>query len=310
MSNGNDEDIVSLGGGESITDDANEIHLISKEDYNKLSDTQKQEYLKYTPSMQNEIYTNWVASQKQMINLLTQMESGINKFTPFIKNGSLMSLPIPLQTLLEIVKSVSEMAEAMKEKINAIKSNETLTSIAEPLEVLYQAIGALSALMFALYMNPYQMIETYLKVINEVNLPELDKETNESLKDINKINNDMKQVPIPNMEIKEKLNDCINQSSVLTQNIPPITSTLNDYQSFAENIKNIDLVTQLKDSLTMKNWFTANLDDFIEDNVDLTISPTAESKKWAENVNNATNGLPEKYIKISDIEKLNNLKDY
>ncbi len=148
MANG-DDSLIFEEGNEKDTDTFSDIQLIDKSVYDNFDDSEKPNWVRYSPSLQSQAYAQWIAAQNQMIKLFGELGPVFDKLMPFTKGGMTLQ-PIPLTSLINSIKTVTSVAETMGDVVNTIASTAIVNIVAEPLKNLFGLIGALGGLIYAL----------------------------------------------------------------------------------------------------------------------------------------------------------------
>lgn len=86
MANG-DDSLIFEEGNEKDTDTFSDIQLIDKSVYDNFDDSEKPNWVRYSPSLQSQAYAQWIAAQNQMIKLFGELGPVFDKLMPFTKGG-------------------------------------------------------------------------------------------------------------------------------------------------------------------------------------------------------------------------------
>ena len=307
--NGNDEIIKE--NNEKETDNFSNIRLLEKMEYKSLSDEEKQEYVRYSPSLQSEAYAAWLNAQNGMIKTYNQMVPLFDKLQPFTKGGKTLS-PIPLDSVIKSIESVTKTAESMGSVVNTIASTAIVNIVAEPLRNLFGLVGALGGLVYALYMNPYQFIEPYVSAIKSIDLDGLiDYFNSETTPNIALTTPQVEALPIPDVEIAAEVKAGLEQVKNLQPSAQQMLQVAQSLKAASEALKGIPKGLKAVSTMGVSWAFDAGLNEFdinFEQAQSLSTDPNGQAKQWADNVNGLINKLPEKYIKVSDLQKLKELE--
>lgn len=309
MANG-DDSLIFEEGNEKDTDTFSDIQLIDKSVYDNFDDSEKPNWVRYSPSLQSQAYAQWIAAQNQMIKLFGELGPVFDKLMPFTKGGMTLQ-PIPLTSLINSIKTVTSVAETMGDVVNTIASTAIVNIVAEPLKNLFGLVGALGGLIYALYMNPYQFIEPYTSAIKAVDLTNLKEQFNaETTPNLDLYTTKVEEIPIPDPDIKEEIETAKNQIKNLKPTAEDMLATADALNETAKALEGIPETLQAVSTMGCSWAFNAALDEFnikFDQTKLPNVDPNNQAKQWAENVNNLVNKLPVKYIKVSDLEKLKQL---
>lgn len=309
MANG-DDSLIFEEGNEKDTDTFSDIQLIDKSVYDNFDDSEKPNWVRYSPSLQSQAYAQWIAAQNQMIKLFGELVPVFDKLMPFTKGGMTLQ-PIPLTSLINSIKTVTSVAETMGDVVNTIASTAIVNIVAEPLKNLFGLIGALGGLIYALYMNPYQFIEPYTSAIKAVDLTNLKEQFNaETTPNLDLYTTKVEEIPIPDLDIKGEIETAKNQIKNLKPTAEDMLATADALNETAKALEGIPETLQAVSTMGCSWAFNAALDEFnikFDQTKLPNVDPNNQAKQWAENVNNLVNKLPVKYIKVSDLEKLKQL---
>lgn len=309
MANG-DDSLIFEEGNEKDTDTFSDIQLIDKSVYDNFDDSEKPNWVRYSPSLQSQAYAQWIAAQNQMIKLFGELGPVFDKLMPFTKGGMTLQ-PIPLTSLINSIKTVTSVAETMGDVVNTIASTAIVNIVAEPLKNLFGLIGALGGLIYALYMNPYQFIEPYTSAIKAVDLTNLKEQFNaETTPNLDLYTTKVEEIPIPDPDIKGEIETAKNQIKNLNPTAEDMLATADALNETAKALEGIPETLQAVSTMGCSWAFNAALDEFnikFDQTKLPNVDPNNQAKQWAENVNNLVNKLPVKYIKVSDLEKLKQL---
>lgn len=309
MTNG-DDSLIFQEGNEKDTDTFSAIQLIDKSVYDNFDDSEKPNWVRYSPSLQSQAYAQWIAAQNQMIKLFGELVPVFDKLMPFTKGGMTLQ-PIPLTSLINSIKTVTSVAETMGSVVESIASAPIVSVVAEPLKNLFGLVGALGGLIYALYMNPYQFIEPYTSAIKAVDLTNLKEQFNaETTPNLDLYTTKVEEIPIPDLDIKKEIEAARNQIKNLKPTAEDMLAVADALNETAKALQGIPETLQAVSTMGCSWAFNAALDEFnikFDQTKLPNVDPNNQAKQWAENVNNLVNKLPAKYIKVSDLEKLKQL---
>lgn len=309
MANG-DDSLIFEEGNEKDTDTFSDIQLIDKSVYDNFDDSEKPNWVRYSPSLQSQAYAQWIAAQNQMIKLFGELVPVFDKLMPFTKGGMTLQ-PIPLTSLINSIKTVTSVAETMGSVVESIASAPIVSVVAEPLKNLFGLVGALGGLIYALYMNPYQFIEPYTSAIKAVDLTNLKEQFNaETTPNLDLYTTKVEEIPIPDLDIKKEIEAARNQIKNLKPTAEDMLAVADALNETAKALQGIPETLQAVSTMGCSWAFNAALDEFnikFDQTKLPNVDPNNQAKQWAENVNNLVNKLPAKYIKVSDLEKLKQL---
>lgn len=309
MTNG-DDSLIFQEGNEKDTDTFSAIQLIDKSVYDNFDDSEKPNWVRYSPSLQSQAYAQWIAAQNQMIKLFGELGPVFDKLMPFTKGGMTLQ-PIPLTSLINSIKTVTSVAETMGSVVESIASAPIVSVVAEPLKNLFGLVGALGGLIYALYMNPYQFIEPYTSAIKAVDLTNLKEQFNaETTPNLDLYTTKVEEIPIPDLDIKKEIEAARNQIKNLKPTAEDMLAVADALNETAKALQGIPETLQAVSTMGCSWAFNAALDEFnikFDQTKLPNVDPNNQAKQWAENVNNLVNKLPAKYIKVSDLEKLKQL---
>lgn len=320
--NGNDEQIKE-NGGEIITDEIENIKLISKEEYENLNNEEKSNWVKYNPSLQSMVYNEWLNTQNQMADMFNQLGPMVSKLSPLTGGGlSLSGPPIGMQQLLDSMKSALDAAQSVGSILESITqplSVVGLSAIKDIFTTAFQLVGALAGMVYATVMNPMNMIAAYYQAIKEIDIDNLQsKFEGETTPNLDVINQQMKEIVIPDKEIKQVVDEHVEEVENIKNEAKQILDQTKTIEETMTVIKQADdtYQTYLETMATMGlNWLNIGTEEAVKAmKVDFEkIAQVQKGNPYTENaykmsnsVNNFINSIPEKYIKVSDLEKLKN----
>ena len=261
MANG-DDSLIFEEGNEKDTDTFSDIQLIDKSVYDNFDDSEKPNWVRYSPSLQSQAYAQWIAAQNQMIKLFGELGPVFDKLMPFTKGGMTLQ-PIPLTSLINSIKTVTSVAETMGDVVNTIASTAIVNIVAEPLKNLFGLVGALGGLIYALYMNPYQFIEPYTSAIKAVDLTNLKEQFNaETTPNLDLYTTKVEEIPIPDPDIKEEIETAKNQIKNLKPTAEDMLATADALNETAKALEGIPETLQAVSTMGCSWAFNAALDEF------------------------------------------------
>ena len=317
--NGKDEQIKDLG-GELVTDNIENIKLITGEEYHQLSKEEQTNWVRYNPSLQSMAYNEWLNAQNEMVTMFNKLGPMISKLSPLTGGEMNLSSPIPFQQMLNSIKGALDAAQSVGsilESITTPLSIVGLSAVKDIFTTAFQLIGALAGMVYATIMNPFNMVEAYYLAVKEINLDELkSKFEGETTPNIDLTNKKMAEIVIPDEEIKKVVDDNIEAVNKTKEQAQKILEDSKIIEDTLDTIKQIDETyqTYLETMSTMGlNWLHIGTEDILKAMI-VDFENIAEFQKgnpytenayaMANNVNQFIASIPEKYIKVSDLEKL------
>lgn len=298
-----EEEIIE-NGGEITTDDISSIKLIEKQEYNALPDNEKELWVKYNPSITSLAYAKLLTSQNELTEQFNKLGALLNK-APSMKS---------LDDLIDAIKpieAISKLVDPLISTINTISSTPVVNVVAKPLEDLLKMIGAVAALLFTMFRNPYTMIKEYQQALESIDIDGIKEYfEGEATPNLELAQMELKEVVIPDDEVKQYVDDNINK---LNEQKEIVTAAIDTAEILKETEKKAEEVqTAIETSTLVISAGTAELmkkaiTESFNKMVDETIKDySKDANAMASGVNNFINMMPQKYIKVSDLEKLKN----
>lgn len=317
----NDEKIQESG-GENQTDDINNIKLIDKPEYNKLPEKEKPNWTKYSPSLSSQAMVLAMKSTNGMTDIFNQFGPLLSKITPLtggkldaINTGGFIQLLEAIEPPIKIAEKFTSMLEPL--------DNEFTKPVIAPLETLAGLIGSLAGLVYVLIMNPYNMLSSYIQVLDDIEWDKLkEKFDTETTPNMELLSMQMDETVIPDKDMKQYFNDNIKSMTEMTSTMNDITQSVTKVRETMERLKKVD-----EDARTiLKAMNTMGLSVLlpkikklsekleinyakIKEEMDKSNKYKKDAKKFAGSANNFLNNLPQKYILVSDLEKLKKMEE-
>lgn len=300
-----EKDIIE-NGGEIITDDISNIKLINVQEYNALPDSEKELWVKYNPSLTSIAYANLLTTQNELIEQFNKLGALINKAPSMQSLDELISAIQPIET-------IANMVDPLISTINSIASMEIVGVVAKPLEDLLKLIGAVAALLYAMFRNPFLMIKEYQQALASIDIDGIKNYFEGDLTpNLDVAQMELKEIVIPDEEIQQYVNDNIekfNSQKEIVENAVNTTELLKETEKKAEEVQTAietsTLIISMGTAELMKQAITNSFNKMIDQT---TKDYTADSQALASSVNEFIKNLPQKYIKVSDLEKLKNIE--
>ena len=307
MANGNDSDIIkqeqSIDGN---VPPKSEYKLLSEEEYNKLSESEKLKYIPYNPSMSD-----------QAVNMLVEQANAqmqvLSMYGPMFEKMVLMPNPLPGEQLEQMVQAVEQM-ESLLDPIEALSSTPIIGQLVSPLvnliNAIFKVLGMLFWMVFAVSRGTEIFTDSIVQTYKQIDWEGLEKTVND-LKEKKKTTENAEEKEInwdalPTEEIKTGLKDTQKVVETCYDSIQVVDSASRVYKKICETalvpysweafkMKFISIFQKLgidfslldKPSDSEKESFDA-----------LFPNPANLSKKISSNVNNLV--LKKQYISVED----------
>ena len=291
---------------------SNDIELITEEEYNKLSEEEKAEYIRYNPSMSDEAVAALIKQANAQMAVLGQLAPAIEKI-------KVMPQPLPAE---QINKALDSFEKAMKlvDPIEQLVKVEPIGTLAKPvvavLNATFQVIGMAFLIEFYLARGATIFTDQICEAWDNLNVDKIA----DDIKEVKEMAEEQKTAGIkqeidieklPTEEMKKKVSE-------LEDSVEMMTSTL-DIMGAATRAMDITVkavYSQMSYEQMMKN-IGKTLGKLGVDTSPLE-QPTAEQtrafdklipspKVNMEKMKKSLDGLKndKKYISIDDMSKLN-----
>ena len=316
--NGKDTEIVN-NGGEITIDDIESIRLIDMEEYIALKKAEKEKYVVYSPSLTSEAYAALLTQANDIIDLFNQIGPMMSKLSPLTQGGMDLLNADAFVNLINAVKVPADLAQQLGSLIGTISSTPVVNIVAKPLELICGAVGALAGLVYALIMNPYNMLSAYREAIRQLDIKTLKKSfKDESMPNIELAKMELNKVIIPDPDIKSYVDSGINDTMKMIDEAETMLETASNIEETMETLQNADkqMRNYLKTINTMgMNWLLPQIQqlcDILELNYEAIADAlcnnnyTMMENAASRHVNDFMSMLPTKFIHVKDLEILKN----
>ena len=309
---GNDKKILVEDGAEKDTDNIDEIKTISNAQYKSLSEEEQKQYVRYNPSLQSMVFSEYLALQNQLIN-------GFNTLGPAIDKMSVLSNITFLSNIASELQTVGAAFKSAADTIKNLESVEIIGNLAKPVTSVVKMVGSLCALIVVSMTNPYNQLMAYKDAFKQIDFTEYKKlfESTEETPSISEQlalkQSEMTKIHIPSEEIKNKYNE---QMAVVNSQLTEIQNAYNSIQMVDSLLTSLEAIQTTLDASTAVISFgsTTALQQAYKDGYELAKKSyskdyTKEAQKMAKDINDFSSKLPIEWIKISDLEKLKRMED-
>lgn len=309
---GNDKKILVEDGAEKDTDNIDEIKTISNAQYKSLSEEEQKQYVRYNPSLQSMVFSEYLALQNQLIN-------GFNTLGPAIDKMSVLSNITFLSNIASELQTVGAAFKSAADTIKNLESVEIIGSLAKPVTSVVKMVGSLCALIVVSMTNPYNQLMAYKDAFKQIDFTEYKKlfESTEETPSISEQlalkQSEMTKIHIPSEEIKNKYNE---QMAVVNSQLTEIQNAYNSIQMVDSLLTSLEAIQTTLDASTAVISFgsTTALQQAYKDGYESAKKSyskdyTKEAQKMAKDINDFSSKLPIEWIKISDLEKLKRMED-
>lgn len=314
--NGKDEEIVNTGGEENV-DAIENIKLIDMEEYNSLKKSEQEKYVVYNPGLTSEAYAMLLTQANNIVDLFNQIGPMMSKLSPLTQGGMDLLNADAFVNLINAVKVPADLAQQLGSLIGTISSTPVVSIVAKPLELICGAVGALAGLVYALVMNPYNMLSAYYSAIKQLDLETLKNSfSKESIPNLEIAKMELNEVVIPDPDIKSYVDNGINDTMQMVDNATQMLDTAVNLETTMESLQTADkqMRTYLKTINTMgMNWLLPQIQqlcDILELNYEAIADAlcnnhfTSFENMASNHVNGFMNNLPLKFIHVNDLELL------
>ena len=309
---GNDKKILVEDGAEKDTDNIDEIKTISNAQYKSLSEEEQKQYVRYNPSLQSMVFSEYLALQNQLIN-------GFNTLGPAIDKMSVLSNITFLSNIASELQTVGAAFKSAADTIKNLESVEIIGNLAKPVTSVVKTVGSLCALIVVSMTNPYNQLMAYKDAFKQIDFTEYKKlfESTEETPSISEQlalkQSEMTKIHIPSEEIKNKYNE---QMAVVNSQLTEIQNAYNSIQMVDSLLTSLEAIQTTLDASTAVISFgsTTALQQAYKDGYESAKKSyskdyTKEAQKMAKDINDFSSKLPIEWIKISDLEKLKRMED-
>ena len=309
---GNDKKILVEDGAEKDTDNIDEIKTISNAQYKSLSEEEQKQYVRYNPSLQSMVFSEYLALQNQLIN-------GFNTLGPAIDKMSVLSNITFLSNIASELQTVGAAFKSAADTIKNLESVEIIGDLAKPVTSVVKMVGSLCALIVVSMTNPYNQLMAYKDAFKQIDFTEYKKlfESTEETPSISEQlalkQSEMTKIHIPSEEIKNKYNE---QMAVVNSQLTEIQNAYNSIQMVDSLLTSLEAIQTTLDASTAVISFgsTTALQQAYKDGYESAKESysedyTKKAQKMAKDINDFSSKLPIEWIKISDLEKLKQMED-
>ena len=309
---GNDKKILVEDGAEKDTDNIDEIKTISNAQYKSLSEEEQKQYVRYNPSLQSMVFSEYLALQNQLIN-------GFNTLGPAIDKMSVLSNITFLSNIASELQTVGAAFKSAADTIKNLESVEIIGSLAKPVTSVVKMVGSLCALIVVSMTNPYNQLMAYKDAFKQIDFTEYKKlfESTEETPSISEQlalkQSEMTKIHIPSEEIKNMYTE---QMAVVNSQLTEIQNAYNSIQMVDSLLTSLEAIQTTLDASTAVISFgsTTALQQAYKDGYESAKKSyskdyTKEAQKMAKDINDFSSKLPIEWIKISDLEKLKRMED-
>lgn len=344
-SNGNDETILTKDGAEKQTDSIEDIKLITGEEYAALSDTDKELWVRYNPSIQSMAYAQYISMQNQLVGNFNKLGSMIDKLNFLVDDGSGVLITAAEQisqlatSIKNILKPIDSAFDTLDGIIESIKNTEILSPVATPLEKIeeilsaaFQAVVSLAMMVYSSIMNPFQKLDAYIQAIREIDWDAMasyfEGEDTPNLDAMAKI----EEINFPDEEIKNYIKGNYEQFKAQYENAKRIYQSCEDIHALEETLtkakttydKAMDIYSTMgldpflgivfpsyEDlKALLKQDYQQMSEKFKQTQYAKALKYSRDAESMVSSTNNFLNHLDEnsKYIKTTDVEKLKKIE--
>ena len=319
------EDELINSGGEKLQDQLNNIKLIERTEYNALDEKEKPNWTRYTPSLTSEAMLLALNSMNEMIGIFNQLGPMISKLSPLSQSGMDLANAMNFMKLIELVKTPVETAKSLQGIIETIAGTPPVNIVAEPLKMIVGLIASLAGMVYAMIMNPIQMIIAYHKAIKAIDLTELkerfgsedDDDKTKVMPNLKLLTTELETINIPDEEIKDffvtNVKSMVDMVATMTTMLDQALAIEETMDVLNEADKNTREVLKAINTMGL-SWVAPGLKEVLdtmevnfEDAVtNYTNEYGEDAQKFTTSANDFLNNLPQKYIKVSDLELMKN----
>lgn len=310
-SNGNDETILTKNGAEQLTDDLNGIKILNNNEYMGLDNKERENYVRYSPSLQSMAYSEFYALQNQLIN-------GFNSIGPAIEKLDVLQNMSFMTQVVNNLKAIAGPFAAAAETIRSLENVEIIGTLAKPITTIVKAIGSILALVYANMINPYNMFQAYKEAFKNIdmtaykNLFNSTEETPSIDLMLNKTEVAMNEINIPDEEIKAKYEEQKKAIKNQLSNIKEMGEAVKAVEDLLQTFEDVQLTLDTA-SLILSFGSTAAIKEAYRKQFEESLKQykkdyTEQSQDMAKNINDFGKKLPIKWIKKEDLKRLKELE--
>jgi hypothetical protein len=209
------------------------VPILKEEEYNKLSDEEKLNYIQYNPSATDKGVAAAVAQANAICEMLSQ-------YGPMFEKMKTLPNPLPGEQLEKIVQSVEKMTSLL-DPIEKLASVPIIGQLVKPLvnliNAIFQVLGFLFWLSFMLSTGKDVFTDTYIQTVEQVDWEGLKNQ----VKDMKNMettasaeNNQIDWDKIPTKEMKDKLKEIKTTIDVCKKSIDQVDATSRIYKKISE----------------------------------------------------------------------------
>lgn len=299
------EQTIVKNGGEKETDDISNIQLIDKATYNALTADEKALYVKYNPSLTSQAYAQWLNAQNELIEAFNKLGPALQKM-PDIEQ--LLNLQSAIDSISKMAKAFAEIPDQVS-SIASAAGKVGLGALTDIFTNILKGVGALAAILYTMARNPYMMAKEYTEAFKSIDTASISEYfEGETTPNLEVAQTKVDEIVIPDKEIKEyvdnnknKVSSAKDKTKEVIETVEVMETTAKTAEAVQDSIDDATLVLSIGTAEVAKKLvvdayeeaYDANAKDYKED-----------AQGYANSVNDFIHNMPQKYIKISDLEKL------
>ena len=283
------------------------MQVISESEYIALSDKEKQKWVLYNPSMQDE-------AVGYLISLSNTAIGGLNQTMALYENVKVLPNPTPAEQVAKFVKPF-ELAQQGLSPIEALESAPIIGQLASPVlaqfKNIMKVIGAALQMVMLVQRNLQYYSDAVVKAYETVDWDRL-KEAKDSLTSgekstntpsISRVTQDIDKIVFPTKKIEQDIKDCANQVNQCKAELEKLEGIKDTYGAIVNATKNLTYESFLQKLQAFTSLFGLDL-DALQAEVDAVAfpDPQATGSALGEKVNKIIRN--KQYIKKSDMEIL------
>ena len=283
------------------------MQILSESEYINLSEKEKQNWVLYNPSMQDE-------AVGYLISLSNSAIGGLNQVMGLYENVKVLPSPTPAEQLDKFIKPF-ELAQQGLSPIEALESAPIIGALASPVlkqfKNIMQVIGASLQMVMLMQRNLQYYSDAIIAAYDSVDWDRLeeakkqltggDKSTNTP--SISRVMQDIDKVVFPTKKIEQDIKACAEQVNQCKAELEKLEGVKNTYKAIADSTRGLTYKAFISKLKAFTSLFGLDL-AALQAEVDSVAFPDPQKTGGAlgEKVNKILRN--KQYIKKSDMEIL------
>ena len=326
---------LGIGEFEGINSDGlSNINLIDKKEYERLTEKQRSNYVRFDPWLNSYIGADVTKAINDCLIDLYWSLPIVKKLAPFT-GGAIKFNGDTLLTYIGQLNSIMASAQNIGDQLKRIQkaaSKVGLGSIINIFTMAFKLIGGLAGMVYSILYNPQVLLRPYLEMFKNYDLKYLyDRTIGTTIPNLEYVKANLNRIYFPDGDIKDNLFGKIKEIDAATEisaNVLEMVQQLGEMVDFSVNVeKGLEAALRMMSTMGL-DWALGELaktvtglkldyDDIAKMLNNNALSQASES--LTKNINDIMNGIETKYIRVQDLEyikemnkdtKNNSLEEY